>query len=68
MVQISSIVFDGTNLWATTASGLTKVSLTGTVLGAVDAGAGILDIAFDGQSVWVTNFNNNTVTRIPAFP
>jgi DNA-binding beta-propeller fold protein YncE len=55
-------------MWVTNAGSrtVTKLAKDGTVLGKFEVGLTPLAIAFDGESMWVINFNGNSVTRLRA--
>jgi hypothetical protein len=45
---------------------VTKLSLTGTVLGTFNAGLGPNGVAYDGSNIWVTDFNGAAATKLKA--
>ena len=61
------IVFDGTNIWHTANNTVVKRrSSDGSIVGTYAVGQSATDVAFDGRSIWVTNFLSNTVTKLRA--
>ena len=67
--QPYNLAFDGTNIWAAYSDGnLRKIRASdGTLLGTFARGGnGARFIAFDGFNIWVTNPNENTVTKVRA--
>lgn len=67
------MVFDGTNIWVTTAGDtVTKIrGSDGAILGIYSAGTWPAFLAFDGANIWVTNYNHpcpgpGTVTKLRA--
>ena len=63
------IAFDGTNMWVVNeySRNLSVINAaTGFVLKTIPLSTSSEGIAFDGANVWVTNFDNGSVTRMPA--
>ena len=64
-----SVVFDGANIWVTSAQSydLTKLRASdGTLVGTFPAGGFTLYGVFDGANIWVTEFSGNTVAQLSA--
>lgn len=69
----SAMAFDGINMWVVNqGSGGSNGSVTkirasdNAVLGTFPVGRTPLGIAYDGSNVWITNWDDNTVTRLRA--
>ena len=62
------LVFDGTNIWVTGRSSVTKLlASTGATVGTYPVGSGAGGLVFDGTNIWVTTgFGGNRVTKLLA--
>lgn len=59
-----SSAFDGTNLWATSAANIYKMSLTGNVIFSTSVGGSYFEnIATDGNNVWIYDLNQQQLAE-----
>ncbi len=66
-----TVVSECASIWVTNSEGddITRIRMNDSAhLGTYRAGDRPLAIAFDGQYLWVADFNQDTVTRISWFP
>jgi hypothetical protein len=61
---VKGVAFDGTNVWAATATGIDEISdPSAGVINTVGV-AGAVQLAFDGTNIWSANGSQATVTKI----
>jgi DNA-binding beta-propeller fold protein YncE len=64
----TAVLFDGKSMWVALQNPgggtLEKLSLSGTLLATASVGQVPIEMAYDGQNVWVTNYTSSTVSVV----
>jgi DNA-binding beta-propeller fold protein YncE len=64
----NAVLFDGKSIWVAVQNpeggALEKRTVTGDVLAATQVGQTPIELAFDGQNIWVTNYTSSTVSVV----